>query len=351
MTPPTDNIPWDRLVAWLGGGLPPDEERRLEAWAAEDPEREELVTSLRAIWTAAEAGRRTPDVESALAAIKRERDRRLRLEGRPRPQVVPFPRRANVAGWGIAAAAAVILIVGGWLGLRTAQLDTTVPTVSVPVQKTYATSRGQRATFRLPDGTAVILGPESRVRYAPSFGERDRVVELEGEARFEVIHDETRPFAVLASDALIRDLGTDFVVRSRPDEPVVVAVAEGIVAMRGREAGAGAEAPDSVVLHAGDVGRMTSAAEVAVRRGVALDRYFAWTQGRLVFDNMPLADVVAELARWYDVEIQLQGSSLADRRLTAAFDDEPVDQVLSSVAASFDLRFDRSDRRYILSAR
>jgi transmembrane sensor len=349
MTPPND-IPWERLVAWLGDSLSPAEEQGLTAWIAEDPAHEELVTSLREIWLVTAAGRETPDVEAALAAMKLERDRRLQSTAAPAlPQVVPFPRRATPARWAAAAAAAAVLAVGGWWALRAPRPSST-PLATTPVAlREYATARSQRAAIRLPDGSAVVLAPESRLRYAAEYGQRERVVELSGEAQFEVRHDATRPFSVIASYAVARDLGTRFVVRGRPGEPVVVAVATGRVAVGRRTEGTTpgpAAAP--VSLAAGDVAQLPIAGATEVEHGVALDRYFGWTEGRLVFRETPLARVVGDLARWYDVDIQLRGTGLDQRRLTAAFDEEPVDRVLASVAASFGLRVQHDGRRYTL---
>src|SRR6185503_4275611 len=111
----------------------------------------------------------------------------------------------------------------------------------------------------------------------------------------------TRPFTVRTSTASVRDLGTRFIVRARQHERHTdVVVVEGVVAIGPRHAA------DSVVLRPGDFARIAdTSSAVAVRRNVRLSRYLGWTEGQLAFERTPLPEVVSELERWYDVEIEL----------------------------------------------
>jgi len=80
-----------------------------------------------------------------------------------------------------------------------------------------------------------------------------------------------------------------------------------------------------------------------VRRGVDVDRYLAWTKGVLAFDGTPLSEVMPALERWYNVEIRLSDSALAARRLTATFQNEPIDLVLKRIALTLGLLVERGD--------
>jgi ferric-dicitrate binding protein FerR (iron transport regulator) len=209
--------------------------------------------------------------------------------------------------------------------------------------------------FNLPDGSSVMLGPESSLSYAGTYGSRVRAVELEGEAYFEVVHDEAKPFEVRAEYAVARDLGTRFIVRARSSRPAVdVVVAEGRVALgqvRGSPSAALVPMTDSLLLDPGELGRLTAAGELTHRRGVALDPYFGWTQGRLVFDAASLADVIDELNRWYDADIRLADSAMSTLRLTATFRDQPVGEALLLIQASLGLALTEDGGRFILAVR
>jgi ferric-dicitrate binding protein FerR (iron transport regulator) len=84
---------------------------------------------------------------------------------------------------------------------------------------------------------------------------------------------------------------------------------------------------------------------------VDLRALLSWRHGALEFEEVPLADAVRELERWYDVEITLGDSSLARVPLTATFDDQAVDQALSVVAAALDVRYERHGRLVRLTSK
>jgi transmembrane sensor len=217
----------------------------------------------------------------------------------------------------------------------------------------------------MADGTGVMLGPVSRLRYSADYGRGGRVVELEGDGYFEVVHDPSRPFAVRTPTAVVRDLGTRFALRARlQDRRLEVVVAEGSVAVgralpglapkdtaADRMADRRALPTDSIVLVPGDLARLADSGRAAVRRGVDVQRYLGWTEGRLVFESAPLPVVVEELERWYDVEIRLASRDLKARVLTATFRDKPINDVLALIAASLDIGVSRSGQGFVLSDR
>ncbi len=358
MTPPTDDFPWERLTALLAGTLPPDEAERLQAWLAEDPTRQDLAESLRMVWTAAAEGRPSWDACAALETIKARAGERTKILSLP-SRFAPHSTRTHARRPALIAAALVGICAGAWWGAR-GPLNT--PTAAPIALTRYETSRAQRLAFKLPDGTTVMLGPDSKLRYASTYAQHDRIVELHGDAYFQVTHDAAHPFEVRAEHAVLRDLGTRFVVRARDaSHPIDVVVAEGRVAV-GRTAAApapratdtlgAARLPlaDSLVLGSGDLGRVSAAGAVSRERGVPLDRYFGWTEGRLVFQAARLRDVVAELSRWYDVDIRLVGSGVGDLRLTATFHDQPITEVLALVEASLRLKLIAEGRQFTLAA-
>jgi transmembrane sensor len=140
-----------------------------------------------------------------------------------------------------------------------------------------------------------------------------------------------------------RDLGTRFDVRAYPDERASeVVVAEGKVAV-----GADSAQPPAL-LGAGQLATVGAGASLRVRSGVDVSRLLAWTEGRLLFRDTPLRDVRRQLERWYDVDLRLASADLGDLRVTGAFDDEPVTQVLAAVARSLGLVVRESSEGYLL---
>src|SRR6266542_5348219 len=344
--PRPDDLPWEALARHFAGELAGPEAEALRRWIDEDPERRELVERLREIWVEAQALRQNWDAEAALGRIKerqREPARVIRLVARA------GERRPMLAAARRIAAAVAVLAAGlaVWqVGLRSGEGE-------APAE--VATRRGQRATVRFPDGTQVLLGPASSLRYAAAIRRRPRTVDLDGEAYFTVPHDPKRPFAVRTAHGIARDLGTRFVVRAYPTDSVVdVVVAEGRVSLapaRAREPGVTREAADSLVLAPGDLGRVTGAGRLATEHGVQLELYLGWTEGRLVFHGTPLRDAATQFGRWYGVDVRLADTSLGDEQVTASFKDEPAATAIGLVASAGGLVVEQRGMEFILRRR
>ena len=215
---------------------------------------------------------------------------------------------------------------------------------AIQAMQVATTAPAKRASFRLPDGTRVILGVASVLRYPQTFPANSREVQLEGEAYFAVAHEERRPFVVRAGDLVATDLGTEFTVRAYPDDPTPrVVVREGRVAVRptspsGREQ----------VLDPGELGRLVEGVVMVEPADTAAS--FGWTEGRLVFEDTPLREALPHLGRWFDLEFRLADSAMGDIPLTATLRAVPTAEVLDNLAASLGMRREQHGRTVILHA-
>jgi len=334
---PDEQADWEALARYLAGESPPEEADAVRARLAEDPARAELLgaldTSLDRLAFRAPADL---DVEGALGRVKERLDE---------PVVLPFPARRVPTPWwraaGLRAAAAVLIVVGGallfWKLLGSGGTPAAGP-------RSYATATGERDSLRLPDGTGVLLGPGSRLVVAAGYGAPDREVELQGEALFEVRHDAARPFAVRAGAAVVRDIGTRFTVRSDTGR-VRVVVTDGSVRLGPTAAPEGR----GVVLRPGDRGVLAAGRDAVAQRAAATDDDLAWTRGRLVFQDAPLAQVRADLRRWYGIELR-SDPALDGRHLTASFEGDPAQRVVRVVALALGARLEMRGDTAVLHA-
>lgn len=346
--PSLDGTQWNALAHYFAGEMSEREAADLRQWIAAVPGRDVQVERLRRAWDVAGRLSGEWDTEAALARmLPPPVSKPVLVKSLPQRAVAPLSTRTPwrpALGW----AAAAVAVVATGLGLWRAGAFVASSSVNVAPAE-VATRRGQRASLRLPDGTDVMLGPESRIRYAIAGSRGPRAVYLDGEAYFVVAHDAARPFAVHTARAVATDLGTRFGVRAyAEDSMVTVAVAEGKVSLRPAAARVGR---DSVLLTRHDLGRVTSSGAVMAQRTVALDRYLAWTADRLVFRDTPLREAVVELGRWYDVEVQLGDSALGAKRVTARFAKEPATRAVELIAASLGLRLEVRGSVLILRAR
>lgn len=254
----------------------------------------------------------------------------------PRHVFTLLPSRRR-SGWRriIFPAVAAGVVVAGAFGLARSKKVASPPPRP---PETFATANRERAELRLSDGTRIRLAPASRVEVAADYGEQQRVVHLEGQGYFEVKHDTTRPFTVYAGSVTARDLGTDFAVRSYPeDRAVQVVVRTGAVAM----AGVGR-------LAAGDVGRLGIDGTSSLTRGVAVDSLLTWLDGRLVFHDTPLSTVISELRRWHDADVRLADPALGALPFTGVLTDASLPSSINLVAATLGLRARRTGDRVTL---
>lgn len=324
-----DDPDWELLARHVSGEATPSEHAAVAAWIAVDANRQRLVTSLRDAWAAGASA--PPDgriVDPAWQRLSARMDtgrslqthRRMRVTARHR-RVTPFRVALLAAAAAVLLAVSVHLRPGGAGGLP----------VAMPAAELAAVA-GERVVSRLADGSTVTLAPGSRMRVDPRFGDASRRVELEGEALFEVAHDAQKPFVISVGSGEVEVRGTTFGVRSYPGElEAAIAVREGAVAVRGKSDTA---AGPGLVLRAGEVGVIPPAG-VAVRRDdISVATLLAWHDGRLVFDDAPLAEVAVRLSRWYDLSVSVPDTSISRLRLTAAFEDEPVADVLAVVSAT-----------------
>jgi transmembrane sensor len=346
---------WEELARFLAGESSPEEQRRLRVRLARDPERAALVQALDAALTPAdEAPLAAEEVERALASVMARREPADRGSASV-PGVIPLRRRATpqVAGLharrrliGLRAAAAVIVIAGAGLLWRATRIgDHTVPAVQV-ADVEYSTTVGRIDTLKLSDGTSVVLGPSSRIRLAPGYNGRARELTLDGQAFFDVVHDDGRAFVVRTTSATLRDVGTSFSVESDTERGTRVAVTSGAVDV----AAVAVRDGEPTVLHGGDRAEV-SGGRMTVERGAVSGDDMSWTHGTLAFHDASMPTVAADLRRWYGIRLVIADSALAARRLTATFDRVSVDDVGRVLAAVLGGSISRSGDTLRLGAR
>ena len=349
---------WDTLDRYFSGTLSPEEESAIARWAVDDPSREQYLASVRRIWAEAAMDAGRFDANAAWRAIEPHvaisarttppaaATRTLHLfaarSGRAPRARRPYARWAAAAGFLLAVSASAV-----WY--RASSAERARSEVAALPMHDYATSTGQRAEVLLADGTRALLSVESHLRVPADYGGGARDVYLDGEAFFDVRHDEHKPFRVHVKGGIAEDLGTEFVVRAYPgDTSVTVVVTSGEVALRADAANA---RKDVVSLTPGQLGRLHGDGRVSMADGVEVEAYLSWTRGHIAFRDKPFAQVARELERWYDVEIEIADSSLARAPLIASFDNQPLDEVLRVLSRSLDARYTRQGRLVTFSPR
>jgi ferric-dicitrate binding protein FerR (iron transport regulator) len=205
---------------------------------------------------------------------------------------------------------AAVLIIGGIAITRSRMAERTAPSNG----RTYTTAAAQQAIVTLGSGSQAVLGPASKLTVwsSPSSG---TVVAVTGQALFTVAHHDHAPFTVRTKNAVTRVLGTTFLVRRYATDRVTrVAVVDGRVSLR-RAGGATGPGTDAVLAKR-MLGIVNDSGDVRVTSDVMVEDYTAWINGRLVFHQTPVGDIVAELGRAYGVDLRIADSTLKRQAFT-----------------------------------
>lgn len=162
---------------------------------------------------------------------------------------------------------------------------------------TMSTPKGRQFKLVLPDGTNVWLNAASSIRYPVVFNNNERVVDITGEAYFEVAHNKKQPFRVRTTGGTeIEVLGTHFNINSYDNEESVnTTLLEGSVRVLHNGG--------QLILKPGQQAQSTATGAINLRKQVNLEQVMAWKNGIFDFQDATLEEVMRQLERWYDIEV------------------------------------------------
>ena len=314
---PRDNpasADWNALARFVAGECTPVESSAMQRALEADPARASLLRALGEVVRVADPAPPTAaEIEAALVSVRSRAVERRTGAGTRRGSVISLDAyRSRWRNARLTAAAAVLVVAGAGLVWRAA-LSPQMAQMPANAKTHFATATGALDSLQLPDGSRVLLGPGSALDLAPAFGTATRELTLKGEARFDIAHDASHPFIVHTAAASFRDVGTVFAVHSDEADGARVVVSAGVVAVQSH--------PDSsvVTLTAGDRATIAPTGALRVERAGATSDDLAWMSGHLVFRDAPVAQVAADLRRWFGIELRVD-AALATRPLTTTFD-------------------------------
>jgi len=180
----------------------------------------------------------------------------------------------------------------------------------------FSTQHGELQTIRLADNSVLHLNTDSAV--AVRYSNSERTVTLTaGEADFEVIHDQARPFKVFAAAAEVIDVGTVFDVRLR-NNAAVVTVIQGRVAVSNTSPGRSGQTP-SVELVAGQQISVADQSLPTAPISVDAERTTAWLHRQIMFEREPLGQVATEFNRYSPKPIEIATPALQGLEISGVF--------------------------------
>jgi len=299
------------------------EQRAVDAWrrsAASNEERYRQLAAILQLVSAAESPNPPAPVPRPWDVIERAGAR----------GAAPAPRRSLGLRWPTVAVAGLVAASLAALAVALQRSAGQAMPRSPLGLRQLATGPTDGATIRLDDGSIVGIGPSSVLRVGGS----GREVFLAGRASFDVAQVEGQPFWVRTDAGGAVALGTEFVVRAT-DRAMVVVVFGGRVDI--------ANGPDTVRVRAGEIGSVANG-RASVARVEGKHTAGEWLHAALVFQAMPLQEVLAIIGRRYHISVEITDSVSARRRVTAWFIDDPgASHILQAVCRAADARCSITD--------
>lgn len=213
--------------------------------------------------------------------------------------------------------------------------------VEVPlIYEEHTTPPGVKSNLTLQDGSKVILNSGSTLRYIKNFEANQRVLELEGEAYFEVAKDQLRPFKVITGTVTTQALGTSFNISAYKGESLDISLLTGRVAVK-----VALDESGELKLDKGE------GLEIDLVKGeivkVAFDEtlLLSWTRKTIVFNQTKMFEVKRVLENWYGVNVKFTNLPSNSLEVSGKFKDQPLKNVLEglSYSARFNYKINKDE--------
>jgi ferric-dicitrate binding protein FerR (iron transport regulator) len=208
------------------------------------------------------------------------------------------------------------------------------------------TERGQQATIFLPDSSKVRLNVESSLYYKQNYGHSNRQVNLSGEAFFEIVKDEQKPFIVQTEYLAIKVLGTSFNVYSyNYEESIEMALISGKIKITPHSQ------PENITYLRPDEKLFYNKHTGKIKVEKADNRFeTAWLRGALVFRSIPVKDVLKKIERKYGVTIHLNIPTVENDKFTGSIESDYITEVMQILQTHYSFRYKiEGDNIYISS--
>jgi len=197
-----------------------------------------------------------------------------------------------------------------------------------------------RSHFFLPDSTEVWLNSSSTISFPLVFNGSRRLVELNGEAYFKVYKNKKKPFIVKNGEFKVMAVGTAFnFCAYTGDNKYSVSLEEGEIKVSEGSLNKKRGINKTTFAKPGEQVTFYNFEKKMIKSSVDIKNIVAWKEGRLIFDNTPLSDVVVSMGRWFNADINLEDNTIANYRYTATFTNESLMQVLDLLEMSAPIEY------------
>lgn len=294
-------------------------------------------------WTESDQARfdvwleKSPTHEIAYWRIMGAWSRTERLSALQQPMKVPDPQRRSLLMFAKHAVAALAVISA--LGM------TSWSYFAKPTDQTFRTLIGGRQILTFADGTKIELNTNTVLR--AHIDAHKRTAELvQGEAYFNVRHNDHNPFSVAVAGHEVVDLGTEFAIRTDKEETQ-------ISLFKGRaefHSAKGTASGKNTFLTPGDIAIANADTISVTRKSVAdLSRTSAWRHGLLVFRYTPLRDAVLEVNRYNADKLVIADDTIAGKTVYGTVPTQSIQAFVRVATSALGLHVEKRGNEYVIS--
>ncbi|MDR1161565.1 MAG: DUF4974 domain-containing protein [Tannerellaceae bacterium] len=310
-------------LRYIKGTASDEEKRAVNKWLAEDGSHEKELQQIARIYYARQTKERilARDPSGAFEAMERQARHRARV-GRM--------KRLAMAAACLAGVLLLSPICGYYMSQRGEASPQTVTITSNP---------GMRTRFGLPDGTIVHLNSGSSLSYPMPYDKKGRNVTLAGEAYFTVAHEDDHPFTVDVLDGRlsVKVTGTEFNIQAyETDDEINTTLLSGSVTLgytdrKGNRAEALLAPSEKATYHLLTKEFGKTEANTLIET--------SWIEGKLIFRNTPLPEVLKRLSHYYNVKFEIKNPGIKSYHFTGTFINKQLSQVLDYLKISSEINY------------
>ena len=319
------------ITSYLSGQANDKELEKVSEWVNASDLNKNQFSKIKKYWETSKMDVTSDRTSIALAKLN-ERIFQDRPEATNEPNIIATPAARKFPQRFIQYAAAAMVLIAVGLYYFTFNVPEVVQQQVALVQK--ANTEGVKSQVQLPDGTHVWLNAASSISYSENFSDTARLIDLKGEAYFEVVKDVKRPFRVTTGRYVTTALGTSFNINSFDSNNIKVSLLTGKVDVKDKQS------TKSVLLLPGDQAYIDQSQLVATtfnEFGVV-----AWKNGTISFDNTNFDEMIDVLERWYDVKFVVQNLSDDEKNqllATGKFKKQTLKNVLDVLSHSMKFQY------------
>lgn len=211
------------------------------------------------------------------------------------------------------------------------------------VYHTLKIPRGGEYRLKLSDGTVVFLNSESELRYPVNFGANSREVELKGEAFFDVVTDQQRPFVVRVEQVRVKVLGTSFNVNTYDKDYIETVLVEGSIEFQINAHN------QEWRIKPNELARFDRKNKTIEVKEVDVLPYVSWKEGYFVFKNQSMEKIMNIMARWYDIKIKYEDETIKTLHFTGDIKRHAdISVILKALTSSVNVNYTLNGRELIL---